>query len=136
MDFQGIDHIGIAVKDLEAATKLYRDVLGFSSTGGDTQESRGLEVRFFETGNSRIELLGEIRSNSEISKFLEKRGEGIHHICVRVGDIDAAVARLRADGAQVIGNVSLGAHGTRVIFVHPKSACGVLVELVEHREEK
>src|SRR3972149_4548836 len=129
MDFLGIDHLGIAVKDLEAATHTYRDVLGLRASGGETLPERGLEVRFFDTGKGRIELLGELRAGSEISKFLEKRGEGIHHICVCVKDIDASVARMKRDGAQIIGAVSRGAHGTRVAFVHPKSACGVLIEL-------
>jgi methylmalonyl-CoA epimerase len=137
MDFLGIDHLGIAVRDLEAATRTYRDVLGLTPSGGETLEKRGLEVRFFETGNARIELLGEIAPNSEIAKFLEKRGEGIHHICLKVADIEASVEKMKAAGAQLVGGISNGAHGTRVAFVHPKSTNGVLVELVEaHDKEK
>ena len=130
--FLGIDHLGVAVHDLEGATRLYRDVLGFAMGGGETLPERGLEVRFVDTGNARIELLGATRDDSEISGFLDKRGEGIHHVCVRVDDVDAAVAEMRGRGARIVGDgVQRGAHGTRVAFVHPKSTPGVLLELVE-----
>src|SRR5258705_13885381 len=94
MRYLGIDHLGVAVKDLEAATRTYRDLLGFRATGGEVLTERGLEVRFFDTGDARVELLGETRPPTEISKFLDKRGEGLHHICVRVDDIEKSVAEL------------------------------------------
>jgi len=131
--FGGIDHLGIAVHDLAAATETYRDVLGFAILGEETLPERGLKVQFVDTGDARIELLGATNDNSEISGFLKKRGEGIHHICVRVRDIDGAVATMKERGAHVIGDgVQSGAHGTRVAFVHPKTTHGVLLELVEH----
>lgn len=133
--FLGIDHLGVAVKDLDQATSVYGDVLGFEISGTEALPDRGLEVRFVETGNSRIELLGATRDDSEISGFLAKRGEGIHHICVRVRDIDAAVAEMSERGARIVGDgVQKGAHDTRVAFLHPKSTHGVLIELVEAKE--
>jgi methylmalonyl-CoA/ethylmalonyl-CoA epimerase len=133
--FGGIDHLGIAVADLEAATRLYRDVLGFAVSGGEFLPDRGLEVRFVETGNSRIELLGATRGDSEISAFLERRGEGIHHLCLAVNDIEGTVAGMRERGARIVGaGIQRGAHGNRVAFIHPKSTHGVLIELVEKTE--
>lgn len=133
VEFLGIDHLGVAVKDLEAATAVYRDVLGFEVSGSEKLEDRGLEVVFVETGNSRIELLGEINTPSEISRFLEKRGEGIHHICVRVKNIEAALEHMQKQGAQVVGEgVQRGAHNHKVAFIHPKTTHGVLLELVEY----
>ena len=134
--FLGIDHLGIAVHDLEAATRLYEHVLGFAVGGGEILLERGLDVRFVDTGSARIELLGATRADSEISGFLERRGEGIHHVCVRVDDIEEAVAEMKARGARIVGDgVQRGAHGTRVAFVHPQSTHGVLLELVEASED-
>ena len=130
MTFLGIDHIGIAVHDLETATLTYRDILGFAPTDEEILEERGLHVRFFATGNSSIELLGATRPNSEISKFLEKRGEGLHHICIKVKDLEAEVARIQREGGEILRGIETGAHGSRVAFVHPRSAHGVLLELV------
>lgn len=137
--YLGIDHIGIAVTDLAAATELYGTALGFEISGGETLAERGVEVRFVATGDgtSRIELLGATREDSEISAFLAKRGEGIHHICLRVEDIDAAVREISSRGARVIGSgIQSGAHGTRVAFLHPKSTGGVLIELVENTKSE
>lgn len=135
--FLGIDHIGVAVTDLAAATELYGTTLGFEITGGETLADRGIEVCFVATGDetSRIELLGATREDSEISGFLAKRGEGIHHICLRVTDIEAAVREMTSRGARVVGSdsgsgIQVGAHDTRVAFLHPKSTSGVLIELV------
>ncbi|MEZ4272760.1 MAG: methylmalonyl-CoA epimerase [Myxococcota bacterium] len=139
IDVLGIDHIGIAVKDLPQAIKTYRDTLGLRIVGREKLDSRGLEVCFIDAGQSRLELLGETRTPTEISKFLETRGEGIHHICLRVGDIEDAVQRLVTQGAQVIGEgIQEGAHRSRVAFIHPKSTHGVLLELVEqtHHQEQ
>src|SRR5262245_38182646 len=99
--YLAIDHLGIAVNDLESATKVYRDVLGFDIQGSETLPERGLEVRFVDAGNSRIELLGATRADSEISSFLEKRGEGIHHICLKVENIDRAVAEMKERGGRI-----------------------------------
>ena len=86
--FLGIDHVGIVVKDLEEATATYRDILGFKISGDEVLEDRGLHVSFVETGNSKLELIAPTREDSEVSRFLEKRGEGIHHICIEVRDIE------------------------------------------------
>ena len=132
IDYLGIDHLGIAVADLEAASETYATLLGLPATGAETLSDRGIEVRFFDTGNARIELLGATHEASEISGFLAKRGPGIHHLCLAVADIDTAVAGLRQRGARLVGQgIQAGAHGTRVAFVHPKSSHGVLLELVE-----
>ena len=133
--FLGIDHLGIAVTDLEDATATYRDILGFEITGGESLSERGLDVRFVETGNARIELIAATRSDSEVSGFLDKRGPGIHHLCVRVSDIDTTLDEMRERGARIVGDgVQIGAHGRRVAFVHPKTTGGVLLELVEINE--
>lgn len=139
--FQGMDHIGIAVTDLAVATATYRDVLGLTDHGEETLPDRGITVRFLSMGgadNTRIELLASNHPHSELAAFLQKRGEGIHHICMRVSNIDAAVQHLTASGARIVGGndphhsgVQQGAHNTRVAFVHPKSTHGVLIELVE-----
>ncbi len=132
--YRGIDHLGVAVRDLDAAVATYRDVLGFSITGRERLDDRGLEVAFVETGSGRIELIAPTREDSEVSAWLEKRGEGLHHLCVAVADIDAKLADLKAKGARLIDQQpKRGAHGTRVAFVHPKGASGVLLELVEHQ---
>ncbi len=131
--YRGIDHLGVAVRDLDAAVATYRDVLGFSITGRERLDDRGLEVAFVDTGSGRIELIAPTREGSEVSAWLEKRGEGLHHLCVAVADIDAKLADLKARGARLIDQQpKRGAHGTRVAFVHPTGASGVLLELVEH----
>jgi methylmalonyl-CoA/ethylmalonyl-CoA epimerase len=132
-EFLGIDHLGVVVQDLAEAEATYRDILGFTVSGGETLPERGLEVRFVETGNSRIELIAPTREDSEVSGFLHKRGEGIHHICVRVANIEQAIAKMKERGARLINDTPQpGAHGTRVAFIHPKGTHGVLMELVEH----
>jgi methylmalonyl-CoA epimerase len=134
--FRGIDHIGLAVKDLDAATHTYGEILGFEISGEELLEERGLKVVFAETGNSRLELIAATREDSEISGFLQKRGEGIHHVCVGVEDIEAAVAEMTERGAHFArGGIQDGAHQTRVAFLHPKGTHGVLIELVQKQEE-
>ncbi len=133
--FQGIDHIGLAVEDLDAATRTYGDILGFEISGEEVLEERGLKVVFAETGNSRLELIAATRPDSEISGFLQKRGEGIHHICVEVENIESAVKEMSERGAQFArGGIQDGAHQTRVAFLHPKGTHGVLIELVQKQE--
>lgn len=131
-DYLGIDHLGIVVKNLDEATATYRDLLGFKVTGDEVLEDRGLHVSFVETGNSRLELIAPTRDDSEVSRFLEKRGEGIHHICIEVRDIEKTVEKMQKRGATIAGKgISSGAHNTRVAFLHPKGTHGVLIELVE-----
>jgi methylmalonyl-CoA epimerase len=127
-----IDHIGIVVRDIQDALKVYETALGLSLRGVVKVPDQGVEVAFLPIGESNIELVQPTTSDTGIARFLEKRGEGIHHVCIEVDDIEAALARLKAYGVQLIDEAPrLGAHG-RVAFVHPKGAHGVLVELVEH----
>ena len=128
-----IDHLGIAVNDLAAAEALFATLLGTSSQGREVVESEGVEVSFFQVGESRFELLGATGPESPISHALAKRGQGVHHVALSVDDIDAEVARLTAAGFQFVGDAPRpGAGGHRVAFIHPKSANGILVELSGH----
>ena len=128
-----IDHIGIAVKSLAEAVKVYHDAIGLSLSGYDEVDDQGVRVAMMAIGKSRIELLEPTRADSPIEKFMSKRGEGIHHIAVRVDNIEEALERLKAAGARLIDSAPRrGAHDTRIAFIHPSSTHGVLLELVEH----
>ena len=128
-----IDHIGIAVKSLEEAVKVYQAAIGLTLAGYDEVEEQGVKVAMLDIGESRIELVEPTRPDSPIEKFMARRGEGIHHIAVRVDNIEEALARLKADGVRLIDEKPRrGAHNTRIAFVHPASTHGVLMELVEH----
>ncbi len=123
----GLDHIGIAVDDLDAAVAMYRDAMGLAPSGFD--EADRSKIAFLPVGDTRLELLQGLDPESPISKFVAKRGPGIHHLCFRVADIHAAFARMKAAGMQILDAAPRpGAHGCTVFFVHPKSAGGVLVE--------
>ena len=126
-----IDHIGVAVRSIEEGRKLYES-LGLEVAHIEEVESEGVRVAMIPCGESKIELLEPTRDDSPIAKFLEKRGPGIHHVCLGSDDIDADDSRLRANGARVLRpEPTIGAGGCRVQFVHPKSAGGVLLELSE-----
>ena len=128
-----IDHIGIAVKSLQEAVKVYETALGLVIAGYDQVDEQGVRVAMLSIGESRIELLEPTGEDSPVQKFMSKRGEGIHHLAVRVDNIEEALERLKASGARLIDSVPRrGAHNTRVAFVHPASTHGVLLELVEH----
>ena len=128
-----IEHIGIAVKSLAAAVKVYEQAIGLKVAGYDEVDEQGVRVAMLEIGESRIELLEPTRPDSPIEKFMNKRGEGIHHIAVRVDDIEESLQRLKAAGIRLIDETpKRGAHNTRVAFIHPASTHGVLMELVEH----
>lgn len=128
-----IDHLGIAVRDLEAATARYAVLVGHGPAHLEEVPSQKVRVAIFDVGGSRIELLQATAADSPIAKFVEKRGEGVHHVCLRVADLEAAITRLAGEGLEVLpGAGSSGANGTRVAFLHPKGTHGVLVELVEH----
>jgi methylmalonyl-CoA epimerase len=130
-----IDHIGIAVKSLTDALKVYEGAIGLNVSGFDQVDEQGVRVAMLTIGESRIELLEPTGTNSPIEKFMAKRGEGIHHIAVRVDNIEKALERLKASGMRLIDQVPRrGAHNTRIAFVHPSSTHGVLLELVEHGE--
>ncbi len=125
-----IDHLGIAVRDLGQAEGLFAALLGSQPRGREVVATEQVEVAFFEVGESRIELLQPTSPESPLQRAIDKRGEGVHHVCLAVEDIDAEVARLRAAGFQFVGDAPRpGAGGHRVAFIHPKSAGGVLVEL-------
>lgn len=127
-----IDHIGIATRGIDDAAKFYRDVLGLDVAETEEVAEQKVRVAMLPIGESRIELLEATSEDSPISRFLEKRGPGIHHIAVRVDDIRAALANLRAKGARLIDEEPRqGAGGCLVAFVHPSSTGGVLLELVQ-----
>lgn len=129
---QKIEHIGIAVKDLEKANEVYAALLGSPHYKVETVESEGVSTSFFKTGESKIELLEATRPDSAIAKYIEKRGEGIHHIAFLVEDIKSEVKRLEAEGFRVLNpEAKRGADNKWVVFLHPKSSCGVLVELCQ-----
>ena len=125
-----IAHVGVAVTDLDAALAFYRDVLGL--TPHPTEEADGAAIVSLPFGESDVELLAPIRTDSPIARFLERRGPGIHHICYRVPDLDAALASCRAAGYRLVDDVPrTGAGGRRIAFVHPKATAGILLELTE-----
>lgn len=127
-----IEHIGIAVKDLEAANRTYKSLLGKMPYKQETVESQGVITSFFQTGDSKIELLAATTPESPIAKFLEKRGEGIHHIAFKVSDIRSEMTRLQDEGFTLLSDQPTpGADNKIVAFLHPKSSNGVLVELCQ-----
>ncbi|HNS52925.1 MAG TPA: methylmalonyl-CoA epimerase [Anaerolineae bacterium] len=127
-----IDHIGVVVRDVREALEAYEGALGLALQEVREVPDQKVQVAFLPVGESNIELVQPLTDDTGIARFLEKRGEGIHHICLEVGDIEAALARLRALGVPLIDEVPRqGAHG-RVAFVHPKGMHGVLIELTEH----
>ena len=128
----GLDHIAIAVPDLEAAIQRFMADFGLEYEGTEEVEAAKTSTAFFPLPPTSIELVHPLRGEVAIAKYLEKRGGGIHHLCFRTDDIDADVARLKDKGYQFIGDEPTpGAHGARVIFIHPKSCDGVLIELSE-----
>lgn len=130
-----IEHIGIATRALDDALLFWRDALGLAVTHTEIVEEQGVRVAMLPVGEPRIELLEPTGSDSPVAKFLEKRGAGIHHIAVRVDDIRATLLRLKESGARLIDeSPRVGAGGCLVAFVHPSSANGVLLELVEHTD--
>ena len=127
-----LNHVAIAVKDLAAATSVYRDALGATVTEPLPQPEHGVTVVFITLPNTKIELLEPLGEGSPIAKFLERAPDGgIHHVCYEVDDIIAARDRLKEQGARVLGDGTpkTGAHGKPVLFLHPKEFCGTLVEL-------
>jgi len=129
-----LNHVAIAVPDLDAATATYRDVLGGAVSQPVNQPEHGVTVVFVELANTKIELLRPLGDASPIAKFLERNpAGGIHHVCYEVRDIIAARDRLLAEGARVLGDGEprTGAHGNPVLFLHPKDFCGTLIELEE-----
>ena len=131
-----IDHIGIATRGIEDALGFWRDALGLEVKHTETVEEQGVRVAMLPVGEPRVELLESTGPDTPVAKFIEKRGPGIHHVAVRVADIRAALARLKAGGARLIDEEPrVGAGGCLVAFVHPAASGGVLLELVQHLNE-
>lgn len=131
-ELQEIDHVAIAVRDLDAAASWYETTLGATVTHRERIESDGVEEALLKVADSYVQLLTPTRDDSPVAKFLEKRGEGIHHVGYRVSDCAAALEAVKATGAAVIDQKPRpGSRGTTVAFVHPKGAFGTLIELVQ-----
>jgi methylmalonyl-CoA epimerase len=130
-----IDHLGIAVKSLSSAKAIY-EKLGLSVSPEEIVEQENVRLVMVPVGESRLELLQATSDDSAIAKFIAKRGEGLHHVCMRVPDLASAVNKLKQDGVRLVSDeIKTGAGGHRYVFVHPSSAGGVLLELVEGGEE-
>ena len=126
-----LDHLGIAVKSLNAAKAIYEQ-LGLAISSEEEVPAERVRLVMVPVGDTRLELLEPTSDDSVIAKFIAKRGEGLHHICLRVPDLAAAVAKLKSEGVKLISEeIKIGAGGHRYVFVHPSSAGGVLLELVE-----
>lgn len=126
-----IDHLGIAVKSLSAAKSIY-EKLGLSISREETVEAEQVRLVMVPVGESRLELLEPTSETSTIAKFIAKRGEGLHHVCMRVPDLRSVVEKLKNDGVRLVSEeIKVGAGGHRYVFVHPASTGGVLLELVE-----
>jgi methylmalonyl-CoA epimerase len=128
-----IEHIGIAVESLAEAVRTYQDCLGLTVSGYDEVEGQNVRVAMLPMGESRIELLEPTSPESPVAKFMNKRGQGIHHLAIRVDNIEESLEQMKNGGARLIDQTPRqGAGNTRVAFVHPSSMNGVLLELVEH----
>jgi methylmalonyl-CoA/ethylmalonyl-CoA epimerase len=130
--FGEIDHIGVAVEDIDEAVALYRDRLGMAEQHRETVEEQGVKAVLLEVGGSHVELISPTGPDTGVAKFLERNGPGMHHVAYRTDDIDGALERLRAAGLRLIDEQPrTGINNSRVAFVHPKSTGGVLTEIVE-----
>jgi methylmalonyl-CoA epimerase len=126
-----IDHLGIAVKSLAASKSIY-EKLGLTISPEETVQEEKVRLVMVPVGESRLELLEATSDDSPIAKYIARRGEGLHHICLRVRDLEAVVTRLKNDGVRLVSNdIKTGAGGHRYVFVHPQGTAGVLLELVE-----
>ena len=129
-----VDHIGIAVKDLEQAKKFYTEMLGMEAMGEETVEQQKVRVCFIPCGDSEVELLESTSPDGPIAKFIEKNGEGIQHIALRVDNIESALADLKEKGVRLIDEKPrYGAGGASIAFIHPKATGGILLELSERK---
>ena len=129
-----IDHIGIATRQIRDAAAVWQDALGLELEHSEEVDDQGVRVVMLPIGETRIELLEPLRQDSPVGRFLEKRGPGVHHIAIRVDDIKATLEQLKQKGARLIDETPrVGAGGCLVAFIHPASADGVLLELVQHQ---
>ena len=132
-----IEHIGIAVKDIEKSNLLFAKLLGVTHYKTEKVESEGVTTSFFKIGDVKVELLEADRPQSPIAKFIDKRGEGIHHIAFDVDDIEGEIERLKEEGFDIINeSPKQGADNKRIVFLHPKSTNGILVELCEETKDE
>ena len=132
-----ISHLGIAVKDLASAEKIFRKLLGDDNVHHEEVADQQVRIASFQLGDAMVELTEPTSADSPISKFLEKRGEGIHHLAFEVEDVNSELARLKGEGFQLLDEKSrLGSHGMQIAFLHPKSTNGVLVELCQLPEDE
>jgi len=130
--FQLIDHVGVAVSDLEQAVALYEDTFGMPVVHRETVESQGVEAMLLEVGEGHVELLRPLGPDTVVGRFIAKRGEGLHHVAYRVENIDKTLATLRKSGVELIDSEArVGIWGSRVAFLHPTATGGALTELVE-----
>jgi methylmalonyl-CoA/ethylmalonyl-CoA epimerase len=127
-----IDHIAIAVNNVEEAAKTYKEALGVDKIEFETVESEGVKLAILHLENGRIELMQPMNDSSPIKKFLEKKGQGLHHMALQTENIEGEVERMDGCGIQFLGKIRPGSEGTKVIFIHPKSLSGVLAELCSH----
>jgi methylmalonyl-CoA epimerase len=126
-----INHIAIVVNDLDASLQAYHELLGLPIGDRKVMPEQEVEIAFLPTGDSQIELITPTTADSGVAKYLAKRGEGIHHICLEVEDVEAALAEMKAKGAQLINKETIQAAEGRAFFLHPKGTHGVLIELLE-----
>ena len=127
-----IDHVAIAVNDVEESAKVYQKALGVSSVEFETVETEGVKVAIIHLENGRIELMQPTNDASPIKKFLDKKGPGLHHIALETDNIEGEVSRMEGCGIQFLGKIRPGSAGSKVTFIHPKSLSGVLAELCSH----
>ena len=127
-----IDHIAIVVNSVEASAKVYQQALGIDDVAFETVESEGVKVAILSMENGRIELMQPTNDQSPIKKFLDKKGQGLHHIALETDNIEGEVERMEGCGVQFLGKVRSGSAGTKVTFIHPKSLEGVLAEICSH----
>jgi methylmalonyl-CoA/ethylmalonyl-CoA epimerase len=127
-----IDHIAIAVDNVEESAKIYQQALGADHVEFETVESEGVKIAIIELENGRIELMQPTNDSSPIKKFLDKKGQGLHHLALDTDNIEGEVERMEGCGIQFLGKIRPGSAGTKVTFIHPKSLNGVLTELCSH----
>ena len=132
MKILGIEHIGIAVDSIDRDAPFWKHILNIPHRGTEVVEGQGVTTDIYDTGRGKVELLEAMGPDTPIGKFLEKRGAGMHHVCFEVDNITTAIKELKQDNIQVLSNEpTMGAEGYKVVFIHPKSTGGVLVELAE-----
>lgn len=132
-----LDHIAVAVQDMEVAVRDYEAKLGLHCERVEDVAAEKSKVAFFDLGGAHLELITPLSADAPLARSLEQRGEGLHHICLEVDDIDRAMAAMKAAGTRLVTETpNIGAGGRRIVFIHPKAMHGVLIELVEKRAEK